>query len=116
MKQLQLDCNLKRGGFAARFAADLQLDGITALFGPNGAGKTTLLRVIAGLDRVGDGFVRFEGETWQDSRRRYVRCSRQARGRTGVPGRAAVFPPERCRQPRLWRTPRLDQGTGHCPG
>ncbi len=67
MRRLELDCTLKRGGFAARFAVDLQLDGITALFGPNGAGKTTLLRVIAGLDRVAEGFVRFEGETWQDS-------------------------------------------------
>ena len=53
----------------ARFAADFELGGITALFGPNGSGKTALLRVIAGLDREADGSVRFGEETWQDSAR-----------------------------------------------
>ena len=67
MTWLDLDCRLTHGSFAARFAAGLDLNGITALFGPNGSGKTALLRVIAGLDRHAEGGVRFDGETWQDS-------------------------------------------------
>ena len=37
---------------------------VVAVVGPNGAGKSTLLRALAGLLRVTDGWIRFEGETW----------------------------------------------------
>lgn len=40
--------------------------GVTALFGHSGSGKTTLLRCIAGLDRTRRGFLRVNGEIWQD--------------------------------------------------
>lgn len=40
--------------------------GITALFGASGSGKTTLLRCLAGLERPREGFLRFQGELWQD--------------------------------------------------
>jgi sulfate/thiosulfate transport system ATP-binding protein len=33
-----------------------------ALLGPSGSGKTTLLRVVAGLERIDEGAIRFEGE------------------------------------------------------
>jgi molybdate transport system ATP-binding protein len=46
----------------------LPLDGVTAVMGPNGSGKTTLLRVIAGLEREGDGTARLETETAQPRR------------------------------------------------
>ncbi len=55
------------------FTLDVDLDlpgcGVTALFGHSGSGKTTLLRCIAGLERQGNGFLRFKGEVWQDSTR-----------------------------------------------
>lgn len=44
--------------------------GVTALFGPSGAGKTSCLRMVAGLDRLATGTLRFGGETWCDSPRR----------------------------------------------
>lgn len=40
--------------------------GVTALFGRSGSGKTTLLRCFAGLVRA-EGFLRVNGEIWQDS-------------------------------------------------
>ncbi|WP_137817520.1 molybdenum ABC transporter ATP-binding protein [Pseudomonas sp. 2FG] len=48
---------------------DLQLPGrgVTALFGYSGSGKTTCLRCVAGLERPKDGYLRVNGELWQDS-------------------------------------------------
>ncbi|MGI4884172.1 MAG: ATP-binding cassette domain-containing protein [Janthinobacterium lividum] len=39
---------------------------LLAVSGPSGAGKTTLLRLLAGLDRPDDGFVRAENQVWYD--------------------------------------------------
>ncbi len=49
--------------------ADLSLPsrGVTALFGHSGSGKTTLLRCIAGLERAPHGFLRVNGDVWQDA-------------------------------------------------
>ncbi len=66
-------------GISARFAlewpgfsldVDLQLPGrgVTALFGPSGSGKTTVLRCLAGLERAPGGYLRFQGEVWQQGR------------------------------------------------
>jgi molybdate transport system ATP-binding protein len=70
MSTLTLNIELERPGFALRVQQTLALDGITALFGPSGSGKTTLLRVIAGLERNARGTVKFDGDVWQDERRR----------------------------------------------
>ena len=67
MSVLAIDIRLARGDFSLRFDADLQLEGITAVFGPSGAGKTTLLRVIAGLEKGAAGRVALGGELWQDT-------------------------------------------------
>lgn len=37
-----------------------------AIMGPNGAGKSTALRALAGLLALDEGFVRVNGETWDD--------------------------------------------------
>lgn len=52
-------------------ALDLQLPGrgVTGLFGPSGSGKTSCLRAIAGLDVATDGYLRVNGEVWQDASR-----------------------------------------------
>ncbi|WP_457440021.1 molybdenum ABC transporter ATP-binding protein [Pseudomonas sp. TE3786] len=55
----------------ADFALDVDLQipgrGVTALFGDSGSGKTTCLRCIAGLERAKHGYLRVNGELWQDS-------------------------------------------------
>lgn len=67
MSTLAIDIRLARGDFRLRFDAELQLEGITAVFGPSGAGKTSLLRVIAGLEKEAEGRVALGGELWQDT-------------------------------------------------
>lgn len=65
-------------GLAARlvkqlsfFTLDLSLQcnpGETVfLTGPSGSGKTTVLRCLAGLERLDNGFVNFNGECWENS-------------------------------------------------
>ena len=39
--------------------------GITVVFGPSGSGKTTLLRVIAGIEKSDDGFLKIGDSVWQ---------------------------------------------------
>lgn len=54
------------------FTLDVDLEipgrGITALFGKSGCGKTTLLRCIAGLTKTRDGFMRINGDVWQNEK------------------------------------------------
>ena len=63
---LELDCRHSFPDFSLSAQARVELNGITGLFGPSGCGKTTLLRIIAGLEPRAQGFVRFNGEAWQD--------------------------------------------------
>ena len=72
MSTLAIDIRLSRGDFSLRFDAELQLEGITAIFGPSGAGKTTLLRVVAGLEKGAAGRIALGGEIWQDTDRRVM--------------------------------------------
>jgi molybdate transport system ATP-binding protein len=70
-----------REGF--RLEVDLKLpgQGVTALFGHSGSGKTTVLRCISGLERVPDGFLSVNGETWQDdSKNIFLPTHRRALG------------------------------------
>ena len=67
MSALAIDIRLARGDFSLRFDAEVQLEGITAVFGPSGAGKTTLLRVIAGLEKGAVGRVALGSDLWQDT-------------------------------------------------
>ena len=72
MSTLAINIRLARGDFSLRFDAELQLEGITAIFGPSGAGKTTLLRVVAGLEKGAAGRIALGGEIWQDTDRRVM--------------------------------------------
>jgi molybdate transport system ATP-binding protein len=80
-------------GCLGRFAFDIAFTapgrGITALFGPSGCGKTTVLRCLAGLTRIAGGYLRVDGEVWQDSRR-FVPPHRRAVGY--VFQEASLFP------------------------
>jgi molybdate transport system ATP-binding protein len=57
------------GAFSLDVALDLPGAGITGLFGPSGCGKSTVLRCLAGLLRLQDGYLRVNGEVWQDGAR-----------------------------------------------
>ena len=56
----------------SHFTLDVDLEipaqGITALFGKSGCGKTTLLRCIAGLNKTPGGYLRINGDIWQDEK------------------------------------------------
>lgn len=39
-----------------------------AIFGKSGTGKSTILKIIAGLQRISSGFLRVDGEIWDDTR------------------------------------------------
>lgn len=43
---------------------------LLALVGPSGSGKTTILRAIAGLFQPQNGYIRCQGELWQDSKQK----------------------------------------------
>lgn len=63
----ELRLKIDHGEFSLDFETEIPSHGITALFGPSGAGKTSVLRAIAGLERPDPGFIKVEGEIWQDS-------------------------------------------------
>lgn len=67
---LQVRARVQRGDFSLTINDTLPSNGITALFGRSGCGKTTLLRIIAGLEKLRDVDVSFNGEVWQAGRRR----------------------------------------------
>jgi molybdate transport system ATP-binding protein len=56
-------------GFTLDVNLDLPGRGVSALFGPSGCGKTTCLRALAGLERAHGGYLRVNGEVWQDDAR-----------------------------------------------
>lgn len=66
MAEIQARFHLAWPGFTLDVNLTLPGRGITALFGASGSGKTTLLRCLAGLERPREGFLRFQGELWQD--------------------------------------------------
>ena len=91
MSVLHARLRLPLAGFVLDVELQVPASGVTALFGPSGSGKTTLLRCIAGLARAPDGFVTFEGESWQDeARRAFVPPHRRACGY--VFQEASLFP------------------------
>ena len=64
--------------------------GITVLFGPTASGKTTTLRLVAGLERVARGSIRFNDETFDDGANVFV--PPRARGIGYAPQDGALWP------------------------
>ncbi|HKT59235.1 MAG TPA: ABC transporter ATP-binding protein [Gemmatimonadales bacterium] len=64
-----LDARLakQRAPFALDVAFQARPGSTTVLVGESGAGKTTALRLLAGLDRLDDGFVRLDGDPYADA-------------------------------------------------
>ncbi|WP_137895477.1 molybdenum ABC transporter ATP-binding protein [Ramlibacter sp. 2FC] len=69
MNGIQARFEIARPGFTLDLALDLPGRGVSALFGPSGCGKTTCLRAMAGLERARGGWLRVDGEVWQDEAR-----------------------------------------------
>lgn len=91
MSGLHAQLRLPRKEFTLDVDQHLPIRGITVLFGASGSGKTTVLRCIAGLERASEGVVSFEGECWQDEKRRiFVPAHRRACGY--VFQEASLFP------------------------
>lgn len=61
--------DLGYGEFSLNVDLNLPGSGVTVLFGPSGSGKTTLLRCIAGLEKAANGYLKINGEVWQDGKR-----------------------------------------------
>jgi molybdate transport system ATP-binding protein len=60
---------MSRGDWSLDVALQVPRGGVVAVLGPNGAGKSTSLQLLAGLLAVGaDGYVRVDGELWDDAR------------------------------------------------
>ncbi len=64
---IELDIEVEKIGFRLDVCLHLEHSGITAIYGVSGAGKTTLLRSIAGLEPTTLGYIKIDGELWQDS-------------------------------------------------
>lgn len=75
---LQVQVTWPRQSFSLTVDLTLPSQGVTAIFGRSGCGKTSLLRVIAGLDRIPNAHVVFNGELWQG--RRFVPLHRRRIG------------------------------------
>jgi len=67
MTSIQARFKLDYGDFKLDVDLKLPGTGITVLFGHSGSGKTTLLRCIAGLQHAPQGFLKINGNVWQDS-------------------------------------------------
>ena len=63
---IQAAFKIQRGAFTLAAELDLPTKGVTAIFGPSGSGKTTLLRLIAGLERDVNGYLKIGDDIWQD--------------------------------------------------
>ncbi|MDR9830580.1 molybdenum ABC transporter ATP-binding protein [Vibrio sp. FNV 38] len=62
---LQLTCSTQLGRLNLDLDLTLQSHGVTVLFGESGCGKTTTLRTLAGLTRLSNCQVSFQGQRWQ---------------------------------------------------
>lgn len=53
--------------FSVEAKAALPTGKIIGIFGPSGAGKSSLLRLLSGLEKVDNGFIKINKEVWVDT-------------------------------------------------
>ncbi|NPA12873.1 MAG: ATP-binding cassette domain-containing protein [Aquificae bacterium] len=70
---MEIKCKKKLKGAEGEFNLDVDISieegKVVGIFGKSGAGKTTLLRIIAGLEKPEEGFIKVGGKVWFDSRK-----------------------------------------------
>jgi len=64
---IECKIEIKLGSFILDADFSIPDKGVTVVFGPSGSGKTSLLRVLAGLERTHNGFLKIRDSIWQDS-------------------------------------------------
>lgn len=74
----------------ARFELQAEPARVVVLFGPSGSGKTTVLRLVAGLETLQGGGIRYGDETWSLPGR--IQTSPQQRGIGYLVQDYALFP------------------------
>jgi len=67
MNELCVDIHFQRNHFDLKVNFTLQKNRTTVILGPSGCGKSTLLRVIAGLEKVNNGEIIFQNNSWLDT-------------------------------------------------
>jgi molybdate transport system ATP-binding protein len=61
---LDCHCTLHRGEFDLQAAITIQTPQYVGIFGPSGSGKSSFLRILAGLEKPAEGFLRVNGQPW----------------------------------------------------
>lgn len=56
------------GSFNLEVQATIAQGERVAIFGKSGVGKSTILKIIAGIQRISTGFLRVDGEIWDDTK------------------------------------------------
>lgn len=56
--------------FTLDVKAQLPMGKIIGIFGPSGAGKSSLLRLLSGLEKLDQGFIKVKNEVWSDTTKR----------------------------------------------
>ncbi len=56
--------------FSLDVKAALPTGKIIGIFGPSGAGKSSLLRLLSGLEKADNGFIKIKNEVWSDTNKK----------------------------------------------
>jgi len=93
--ELAVDAHFRVSSFGldVRFAAK---PGVAVLFGPTASGKTLSLRLVAGLERLASGSIRFDDATFDDASDVFVPPSK--RGVGYAPQHGALWPHRSARE------------------
>ena len=62
--------NTTQGKMPLEVSFTLENGQLISLFGKSGAGKTTILRILAGLTKADDSFIKVENEMWDDTKKK----------------------------------------------
>jgi molybdate transport system ATP-binding protein len=87
----------KKHNFHLNCAFKLESGSFISIFGPSGAGKTTLIRIIAGLDKIDNGFINIDNSTWVNTEKK-INLKPQQRKVGMVFQNSALFPNMTSRQ------------------
>jgi molybdate transport system ATP-binding protein len=81
----------KKHNFHLNCAFKIKSGSFISIFGPSGAGKTTLIRIIAGLDKIDNGFINFDNTIWINTKQN-INLNPQQRKVGMVFQNSALFP------------------------